>query len=107
MEVLELLGQLTSTQSSRSGTFVERVAIALKAGVAPEVLALQINLNNRKNNPKNPTEFTGDHMRVISEVYDANKRTCALSKKQLAAMIREQKEADSTKDFCEEDFCPA
>ena len=107
MEVLELLGQLTSTQSSRAGIFAERVVKAVRAGVAPEVIALQINLNNRKNNPKNPIEFTGDDVKVISKLYDANKRTYALSKKQLAAMIREQKEADSAKDFCEEGFCPA
>ena len=86
--------ELTSDQTSRTGYSAARVASALANGVDQEVIALQMTKNSEKNNPDNPVQFTGSEMPVIAKLYQANQTRSALSKKQVGALISEQKAAD-------------
>lgn len=93
---------VTSNQTSRTGHTAARVASALANDVAPEVIALQMNINSKKNNPDAGITFTADEMPTIAKLHAANKTRSVLTKKQTGALIREQNAADA-----EEEFSPA
>lgn len=82
--------QLTSDQTSRSGHTVQRVSAALKNGVDADVIALQLTKNSEKNNPDNPVKFSGDDVKVIDKVYEANVSRVALTKQQTSELINLQ-----------------
>ncbi len=82
---------LTSTQTSRTGHTAARVTSALRNGVDPEVLALQITKNAQKNNPNSALTFTAAEMPTIAKLHAANKRRPALTKQQTGALIRGHK----------------
>ena len=78
---------LMSTQTSRTGHTAARVASVLAQGVPPEVVALQLNLNT----PELVKPFRADDMLVIEQLYAANRRRVALTKRQNLQLIRLQK----------------
>ncbi|MBP4047746.1 hypothetical protein [Chromobacterium violaceum] len=91
--------ELTSTQTSRTGHTAARVASALANGVDPEVIALQMTKNSRKNNPDSPVTFTAAEMPTIAKLHAANKTRPPLTKQQTGALIREQDIADTEGDL--------
>ncbi|MEC4748583.1 hypothetical protein [Methylomicrobium sp. Wu6] len=91
---VDLFESLTSDQTSRTGHAAKRVHSTLNNNVAPEVLALQLTLNSKKNNPDEPLDFTADDMISVAKFYKANKTRSAYTKKQSGALIREQRSAD-------------
>lgn len=85
----------TSDQADRTGNSAARVASALVNNVDPRVVALQVTINEEKNNPKNPQKFTAAEIVTVARFYKANKRRPAFSKEQAGSLIREQVAVDS------------
>lgn len=88
--------QVTSDQTSRTGHTVQRVAAALRNGVDPDVIALQMTKNSEKNNPENPQNFTGEEMKVLGKVHEACRTRAALTKAQTRQLIALQGDAEGT-----------
>lgn len=82
--------ELASHQTSRAGSSAARVASALANNVDAEVLAMQVSINSRRNNPEAPISFTAADMISVAMWYAANKTTSALSKRQTGGLIRGQ-----------------
>lgn len=92
--LVDTVEALASTQTSRTGHSAARVASALANDVDPEVLALQLTLNSRKNSPDNPVMFTARDVSTIAKFYEANRTRSGLTKRQTRALVREQKHAE-------------
>ncbi|WP_233868696.1 hypothetical protein [Paraburkholderia adhaesiva] len=92
---VDLFERVASDQASRTRDSAARVASSLANNVDPEVIALQLTLNSRKNNPDDPITFTAAKVLVIDEFFKANRTRTAYTKEQSGALIREQRAADS------------
>lgn len=89
------LGTVMHDHARRAGVSALRVERSIKGGVDPEVLALQVNMNEQRNNPQDPLEFSGADMIVISRWSQANRRRPALTRSQATQLQRTQEEADA------------
>lgn len=94
-KVTDVWEELTSTQTSRTGHAAARVASALANNVDPEVLALQMTKNSRRNNPETPVTFTAAEISTIAKLYEACRTRSALTKQQTGELIRGQRHDDA------------
>jgi hypothetical protein len=88
-------GALMHDQARRTGVSAQRLDESLSKNVPPEVLALQVNMNELKNNPSDPMHFTPDQIVGIAMFSRANKRRSAYTQEQAGALERNQLEADA------------
>lgn len=79
-------------QADRTGLSALRVATSLKKGVHEDVVALQLNKNQKQNNPFAPITFTGDDVLAVKKFYEANKRRIAYTGPQAAEIDQIQAE---------------
>lgn len=88
-------GALMHDQARRTGVSAQRLDESLSKNVPPEVLALQVNMNELKNNPSNPMHFTPEQIVGIAMFSQANKRRSAYTQEQAGALERNQIEAEA------------
>jgi hypothetical protein len=77
-------------QADRTGLSALRVATSLKKGVHEDVVALQLNRNQKQNNPAAPITFTGDDVLAVKKFYEANKRRVAYTGPQAVEIDQNQ-----------------
>jgi hypothetical protein len=94
-KTVDLYERVVSDQTSRTADAAARIASSLANEVDPEVIALQMTLNSRKNNPDAPTTFTAAKVKVINEFFEANRTRSVFTKEQSGSLIREQRAADA------------
>jgi hypothetical protein len=86
--------KLVHDQADRTGLSAARVANSLDKKVHPEVVALQVTLNQEINNPADPLVFTGDEMKAVAKFHKANKRRVAYTGIQAAEIDSNQAALD-------------
>lgn len=86
--------KLAHDQADRTGLSAARVASSIKNGVHEDVVALQLNKNQTRNNPSNPVTFTGDDVLAVTKFFEANKRRVAYTGPQAAKIDQVQAELD-------------
>ena len=89
--VCDIWEDVTSNQTSRTGHSAARVASSLANGVDPEVLALQVTKNSKKNDPDNADVFSANDILAVDKWHKANKKRSAYPKRQAGALIRGQR----------------
>lgn len=77
--------QKVATPASRAGASVERVGRMIKAGVAPEVIALQMTMNSPKG-----VNYTPDKIVAYGELYEDSKTKAPITAKQTRSLIEDQ-----------------
>lgn len=73
---------MISSQSSRSGTTIERVGKAITAGVSFKAIAVQLTENST-----NGHTFTEEHVIGMNFAYEDNRSKVAITRKQTKALI--------------------
>jgi len=96
-KAVDTLEPLVSTQTSRTGHTANRINNAINNGVDPDVIALQMTKNSKRNNPQNPTTFTEQDIISANKVFEANKSSVAITKAQTTALIEEQQASNEEK----------
>lgn len=81
-------------QVRRTGISAERIDRSLSKGVAVEVVTLQVNMTEQKNNPKDPLVFSEDEIIGVAKFYRACKRRPVYTQTAAGELERNQEEAD-------------
>lgn len=87
--------RISSDHTDRTGESAARVASSLANGVDVEVIALQANLNSKRNNPSDPQTFTDAEIVGVAKWHLANRTRSAFTKEQSGDLIRNQRAADA------------
>ncbi len=88
-------GKLAHDQADITGLSAARVAKSLKNNVHPDVVALQINKGQERNNRNDPLVFTGDEMKTVAKFFEANRRRVAYTSIQAAQIDSNQEALES------------
>lgn len=91
----DAVGLFTHDQPRRTGISAKRIEKSLDKGVDASVIALQITLNEQRNNPQAPEVFTASEVNAIAKFSRLNKRRIAYTQAQAGELERNQQAVDA------------